>query len=462
MLAPVNPTTGQPLAQVASLTLPECNRAIDKTYEAFPAWRDTSIAERASALMRIAASLRESKNTLAKLMAQEMGKPLCEGIAEVEKSAMCAEYYANNSADFLKPETLESDAAHSYVTYQPLGTVLGILPWNAPVWLALRFLAPALMAGNTCVMKADPNVPATAAALTAAFNSAGLPKNVMTNLPIETELVSEAIDHPAVKAVSFTGSSAAGKKVAARAAGAIKPAVLELGGSDPCIVLADANLDKACNVITLSRMINAGQSCIAVKRVIVEASIYDDVCDRLFKIFSAITTGDPSQPSTSECIPLPYSMGPIARKDLQTQLHQQVNQTIQNGARCIHGGDLASTPGFFYPPTLLIDVQPEMSAFTEETFGPVLAITKANDFEHALQLANKTEYGLGASIWTTDKTKAAIAASELQAGQVAVNGIVKTDPRLPSGGIGLSGYGRELGPHGIKEFVNVKQVWVGT
>lgn len=194
MLAPVNPTTGQPLAQVASLTLPECNRAIDKTYEAFPAWRDTSITERASALMRIAASLRKSKNTLAKLMAQEMGKPLCEGIAEVEKSAACAEYYTNNSADFLKPETLESDAAYSYVTYQPLGTILGILPWNAPVWLALRFLAPALMAGNTCVMKADPNVPATAAALTAAFNSAGLPKNVMTNLPIETELVGEAID----------------------------------------------------------------------------------------------------------------------------------------------------------------------------------------------------------------------------------------------------------------------------
>lgn len=208
-------------------------------------------------------------------------------------------------------------------------------------------------------------------------------------------------------------------------------------------------------------MINAGQSCIAAKRVIVEASIYDDVCNRLFKIFSTITMGDPSQSSTSECTALPYAMGPIARKDLQTQLHQQVNQTIQSGARCIHGGDLPSTSGFFYPPTLLIDVQPEMSAFTEETFGPVLAIIKANDFEHAIQLANKTEYGLGASIWTADKTKAELAANKLQAGQVAVNGIVKTDPRLPSGGIGLSGYGRELGPQGIKEFVNVKQVWVG-
>lgn len=460
MLTPVNPTTGKPLATIASLSPQECNESINQANAVFPAWRDTPIEQRAQYLLRIAESLRSNKDNLAKLMALEMGKPLCEGIAEVEKSAVCAEYYANNGGTFLQPDTLKSDASHSYVSYQPLGAVLGILPWNAPVWLALRFLAPALMAGNTCLMKADPNVPATAGALITALNSAGLPRHVVSNLPLTTDLVGEAIDHPAIKAVSFTGSSHAGKKVAARAAAGLKPAVLELGGSDPCIVLGDADLDKACDVITLSRMINAGQSCIAAKRVIVEAKVYNEVCDRLFNIFSQLSLGDPSQPVKTGCEALPYSLGPIARKDLQLHLHQQVTQTIQSGAVCLLGGDLPSTEGFFYPPTLLVDVEPSMAAFTEETFGPVLAITKAKHFEHALELANQTRYGLGSSIWTSDTRKAEQAAAALQAGQVAVNGIVKTDPRLPSGGIGLSGYGRELGPHGIKEFVNVKQIWI--
>lgn len=453
MLAPVNPTTGQPLPQVASLTLEQSNAAIDRAAQAFPAWRDTPIEKRSACLKRIAESLRANKDQLAYLMAEEMGKPYQEGLGEVEKSATCAEYYADNAAEFLSPDTLASDASHSYVCYQPLGTVLGILPWNAPVWLALRFLAPALMAGNTCVMKADPNVPATAAALTTAIEEAGLPANVMVNLPITTELVGDAIDHPDIKAVSFTGSSAAGRKVAARAAAGLKPAVLELGGSDPCIITSDADLDKACEVITLSRMINAGQSCIAAKRVIVEASVYDEVCNNLYERFSQINLGDPK-------LVAPV-LGPIARQDLRAKLHDQVTRTLQAGARCLCGGDIPSSEGFFYPPTLLIDVEPDMAAFREETFGPVLAVIKADDFDHALSLANTTEYGLGSSIWTGDELKAIRAASELRAGQVAVNGIVKTDPRLPSGGIGLSGYGRELGPHGIREFVNIKQVWIG-
>jgi len=459
MLTPIDPTTGTPLPSASSLTLDQSNTVIECAAHAFTNWRDTPMIERSKLLKRIAESLRSQKQPLALLMAQEMGKPLNEGIAEVEKSASCAEYYADNAAEFLSPNTLSSDASHSYVCYQPLGTVLGILPWNAPVWLALRFLAPALMAGNTCVMKADPNVPATAAALTAAFHNAGLPKDVMVNLPITTDLVGDAIDHPSIKAVSFTGSSSAGKKVAARAATGLKPAVLELGGSDPCIVLADADLNKACDVITLSRMINAGQSCIAVKRVIVEAAVYDDVCDQLYERFKNITLSDPTQtppnPSTGH-----MALGPIAREDLRNQLHNQVTRTIQQGARCIYGGDPSANAGFFYPPTLLIDVKPDMAAFKEETFGPVLTVIKANDIHHALELANQTDYGLGSSIWTEDKTKAALAAEKLHAGQVAVNGIVKTDPRLPSGGIGLSGYGRELGPQGIKEFVNVKQIWI--
>lgn len=452
MLTPINPSTEKKLATVASLNAEQCSNAIDQAVAAFPAWSSTSMQERAACLLRVAQSLRENKEKLATLMAEEMGKPWREGVAEVEKSASCAEYYAEHGATFLTPDTLPSDASFSYVCYQPLGTVLGILPWNAPVWLALRFLAPALMAGNTCVMKPDPNVPATAATLTAAFTQAGLPDNVMINLPITTEQVGAAIDHAGIKAVSFTGSSGAGKKVAARAASGLKPAVLELGGSDPCIVLADADLEKACDIITLSRMINAGQSCIAVKRVIVEASVYDEVCDKLYDRFQQLTLGDPTQDLAI--------IGPIARQDLRLQLHEQVSSSIQLGASCLCGGDMPSGEGFYYPPTLLINVEPNMPVFNQETFGPVLAVSKADDFDHALQLANTTEYGLGSSIWTKNESSAQRACAELNAGQVAVNGIVKTDPRLPSGGIGLSGYGRELGPQGIREFVNVKQVWI--
>lgn len=453
MLAPVNPTTGERLPPVVGFSAEESDAVIERAVAAFPAWRDTELSVRAAALQNAASALREQAEPLALTMASEMGKPYREGIAEVEKSAWCAEYYAQNAADFLKPETLASDASNSYVCYQPLGTVLGILPWNAPVWLALRFLAPALMAGNTCVMKADPHVPATAAILAKAFADAGLGNGIVENLPIHNGLVADAIAHPGIKAVSFTGSSQAGKKVAALAASGLKPAVLELGGSDPCVVLADADLNAACDVITLSRMINAGQSCIAVKRVIVEAAVYESVCERLYQRFSALTTGDPSIKDSQ-------ALGPIARDDLQQQLHRQVSETLLQGARCLCGGDLPSGPGFFYPPTLLVDVEPGMTAFTEETFGPVLAVSKADDFEQAMQLANTTDYGLGASIWTQSADKAQAAAHRFAAGQVAVNGIVKTDPRLPSGGIGLSGYGRELGPQGIREFVNVKQIWI--
>lgn len=452
MLEPVNPTNGKALPKLPCLTSEEASKVIDKAVAAFPEWRDTPMEKRGAFLVSVAKHLRENKEQLTRLMAEEMGKPWREGLGEVEKAASCAEYYAANAASFLKAEELPSDASLSYVCYQPLGTVLGILPWNAPVWLALRFLAPSLMAGNTCVMKPDHNVPATAAALTEVFEQAGIPEGVMVNLPVTTEVAGEAIDHPGIKAVSFTGSSAAGKQVAARAAAGLKPAVLELGGSDPCIVLADADLEKACDIITLSRMINAGQSCIAAKRVIVEASVYDQVSEKLLQRFKQLSLGDPKENT--------QALGPIARENLRNQLHQQVTKSIKEGARCLCGGELPEGEGFFYPPTLLVDVKPGMTVFTEETFGPVLALIKANGFDDALKLANDTEYGLGSSIWTADEEKAKRAAAELNAGQVAVNGIVKTDPRLPSGGIGLSGYGRELGPQGIREFVNTKQVWI--
>ncbi|SBS39340.1 Succinate-semialdehyde dehydrogenase [NADP(+)] 1 [Marinomonas spartinae] len=452
MLEVINPTTGQALPSSPALTLEQANAAIDKVADGFVSWRGKSMAERAALLNAVAAELREDKAVLADFMALEMGKPVKEGLAEVEKSAWCAEYYAENGAAFLAPETLESDASHSYVQYPPLGTVLGILPWNAPVWLALRFLAPALMAGNTCVMKADPNVPTTASRLVECFYRAGVPENVVANLAVANDVASKMIDHPKVKAVSFTGSSRAGQTIASQAAAGLKPAVLELGGSDPCILMADADLEKALDVITLSRMINAGQSCIAVKRLFVEQSIYDEVCEALRERFSKLKCGDPRDESNN--------LGPLARADLRDQLHQQVSKSIEAGARCLVGGDLPSRSGFFYPPTLLVDMQPGMAAFEEETFGPVLSVTPIQTLEKALELANATEYGLGASIWTRSQASIDLAVNHLQSGQIAVNGIVKSDPRLPSGGIGRSGYGRELGPQGIREFVNVQQIWI--
>jgi len=452
MLTAINPATEETLPPQESLTAAQAHSLIDHVADGFGAWRETSFQQRSELLTQVAATMREHKAELAELMALEMGKPLGEGLGEVEKGAWCAEYYAANGEAFLSPETLSSDASHSYVQFPPLGTVLGILPWNAPVWLALRFLAPALMAGNTCVMKPDSNVPASAKKLTEIFHQAGVPDNVMANLPIRTEDVAAAIDHPRVKAVSFTGSSAAGKKVAARAAAGLKPAVLELGGSDPCIVMADADLEKAADVVTLSRMINAGQSCIAVKRLFVEQSVYGEFCDSLLQRFKAIPVGNPLDESKK--------LGPLAREDLRAQLHRQVSETISAGARCILGGELPPEKGFFYPPTLLLDVKPGMAAFEEETFGPVLAVTPVADLDEALSLANATEYGLGSSIWTTNQGTIDRAISTLAAGQIAVNGIVKSDPRLPSGGIGHSGYGRELGPHGIREFVNIQQVWI--
>lgn len=451
MLTAINPFDGQQLHQVDSWNVAQLDAAIGKANIAFESWRKLSYAERAEVLNKVAAALRDAKPEMAKLMALEMGKPVKEGGPEVEKAAWCSEFYAEKAEEFLADQVLPSDASLSYVTHQPLGTVLGILPWNAPLWLAFRFLAPALMAGNTCVMKHDPHVPKSAKAIADAFVAAGAPADIMINAPLETPVVADAIAHPGIAAVSFTGSSVAGRKVAAAAAAELKPAVLELGGSDPCVVFADADLEKAADIAVLSRIINAGQSCIAAKRIIVEDSIYEDFIDKLRVRLEKLQLGDPLKPETD--------IGPLARADLRDNLHRQVTETVRVGARCLLGGDLPRGDGFFYPTTLLVDVTPDMCAFKEETFGPVMAVVKASSEDEALALANNTDYGLGASVWTADNARADRFAEQLHAGQVAVNGIVKTDPRLPSGGIKQSGYGRELGPHGIREFVNCKQVW---
>jgi succinate-semialdehyde dehydrogenase/glutarate-semialdehyde dehydrogenase len=451
-LTAINPATGEIVREIHADNDAVLEDKLHAAENAFSQWRKTSFSERASLLKTVASDMRERVEKLAPLMTEEMGKPIREARAEVEKAAWCAEHYAEHAEAYLAPQTLPSDAAHSYVQHLPLGAVMGVLPWNAPFWLAFRFCAPALMAGNTCLMKHDPHVPGCAEAIANLFVRAGASEGVFQALLLETERVERVLRDTRLKAVSFTGSSRGGAAVASIAASEIKPAVLELGGSDPSIVLADADLKKAAEVLKISRIINAGQSCIAAKRLIVEAPVYDAMLSLLTEKFAALKLGDPALDETD--------VGPIARKDLQTELHRQVQATVDKGARLVMGGALPDGPGYFYPVTLLADVEPGMCAFEEETFGPVGVVIRARDADHALQLANDTEYGLAASIWSTAERGEALA-REIEAGQVAVNGIVKTDPRLPSGGIKKSGYGRELGPHGIHEFVNAQQVWVG-
>ncbi|QAB14461.1 NAD-dependent succinate-semialdehyde dehydrogenase [Hydrogenovibrio thermophilus] len=453
MFTATNPTTGEVIHQYPTHTSEEFSTAIDDAQSAFQAWRKTTFAERAALMNKVADLMAEDEERLARLMTVEMGKPIREAYGEVQKAAWCARHYAEQAEGYLAPQELASDASLSYVQHLPLGPLLGILPWNAPFWLAFRFCAPALMAGNTCLMKHDSHVPACAEAIGELFVKAGAPKGLMQNLRLHNDQVAQVITHPAVQAVSLTGSSFAGSQVASLAAQHIKPAVLELGGSDPSLVLADADIEKAAEVLALSRIINAGQSCIAAKRIIVEASVYEAFIDAFHQHLAKLKMGDPAEESTQ--------VGPIAREDLREGLHRQVTTTVEQGGRCLLGGEMPVGKGFFYPVTLLVDVTPEMQASCEETFGPIAVVMKAESEAEAMRIANDTQYGLAASIWTADTAKAQRMASDIEAGQVAINGIVKTDPRLPSGGIKRSGYGRELGPHGILEFVNVQQVWVG-
>ncbi|WP_020409884.1 NAD-dependent succinate-semialdehyde dehydrogenase [Hahella ganghwensis] len=452
MLTAINPTTGKVLNEVEPATPDQVEAILNKAHNAFQDWRKTSFEQRAQVLRNVADLMRKEINNLAPLMTEEMGKPIKEARGEVQKAAWCAEHYAEHAESYLKSDILGSDASLSYVHYLPLGTILGILPWNAPFWLAFRFCAPTLMAGNTCIMKHDPHVPACGIAIGELFERSGAPKGIFQNLPLETSRVEPVIRDKHIQAVSFTGSDKAGAAVASIAASEIKHSVLELGGSDPCIVLADGDLEQAADVITLSRIINAGQSCIAAKRIIVEEPVYDRMVKLLKERLEALKVGDPSDEATD--------IGPIARGDLRDNLHRQVLQTIEAGATCLLGGEIPAGEGFFYPVTLLVDVTESMAAACEETFGPVAVVMKAKDEEDAINIANNTEYGLAAGVWTTAK-RGELIARRLDTGQVAINGIVKTDPRLPSGGIKRSGFGRELGPHGIHEFVNAQQVWVG-
>ncbi|MEE4304627.1 MAG: NAD-dependent succinate-semialdehyde dehydrogenase, partial [Wenzhouxiangella sp.] len=411
MLRSIDPASGRTRYEVAALDDAALEQRLAGARSAFDGWAATGFDERARVLREVAALMRNDSESLARLMTDEMGKPIREARGEVEKAAWCAEHYAEHAEAYLADEHLASDASESYVQYLPLGVILGILPWNAPFWLAFRFAAPTLMAGNTCLLKHDPNVPACGEAIGKLFERVGAPAGIFANLPLETERVEGVIRDKRVQAVSFTGSEKAGGIVAATAASEIKHSVLELGGSDPAIVLADADLDKAAEVICLSRIINAGQSCIAAKRIILEDSVHDAFVERLRERLARLKVGDPAEETTD--------IGPIARADLRENLHRQVRETIEAGADCPLGGELPEGPGFFYPVTLLTGVRPQMTAAREETFGPVAVVMKVADEDEAVALANDTDYGLAAALWTRAERGVAIA-RRLETGQVAV------------------------------------------
>ena len=451
-LTATNPATGETIREYETMTDEEAARAAEAAHEAWRAWRRTSFEERAALLRRMAALLRERADEYARLMAEEMGKPLADGRAEVEKCAWCCEYYAEHGAAFLAPEPVETDASKSYVAFEPLGVVLAVMPWNFPFWQLFRFLAPALMAGNGALLKHASNVPGCALAIEALVHEAGCPRDLFRALLIGSKQVGALVAHPKIAAVTLTGSTPAGRAVAEQAGAALKKCVLELGGSDPYLILDDADLDEAAATCASARLINGGQSCIAAKRFIVVESVRRRFETLFVSRMRAARMGDPFDPETT--------LGPQARAELRDELHGQVERSVEAGARLLLGGTIPEGPGAFYPPTVLTDVGPGMAAYEEELFGPVAAIIPVADEAEAIRVANDTSFGLGAAIFTRDLARAERLAAEIEAGSVFINGNVKSDPRLPFGGIKESGYGRELSLYGIREFVNVKTVWV--
>jgi succinate-semialdehyde dehydrogenase/glutarate-semialdehyde dehydrogenase len=449
----MNPATGELIKEYKEMTPAEVEDIINSVHATFLDWRQTEFAERAKCMKNAAQVLRRHATTYAKLMAQEMGKPVKDGRAEAEKCAWVCDYYAEHAEKFLEPERVETDAQKSFVTFQPLGVVLAIMPWNFPFWQVFRFAAPALMAGNGAVLKHASNVPGCALAIETIFREAGLPENIFRTLLAGSSQIDAIIENPLVKAVTLTGSTPAGQAVAKKAGEMIKKSVLELGGSDAYLVLEDADLDLAVETCVNSRLLNAGQSCIAAKRFIVVEKQREQFERRFVEKMRQVKLGDPMTEDTE--------MGPLARPDLRDDLHQQVQKSIEQGAKCLLGGVIPEGKGAFYPPTVLTDVKKGMPAHDEELFGPAAAIIPVKDEAEAIKVANESTFGLGAAVFTQDLEKAErIAATQLEAGSCFVNALVKSDPRLPFGGIKESGYGRELSHFGIREFVNIKTVYI--
>ncbi len=449
----IDPATEEVLASFTEFTPDQVDRALDEAAKAQQQWRKTSFAERKKLMLQAADYLRAHKERFAGLMTAEMGKPITEAAAEIDKCIWNCEFYAEKAEEFLAPRPVQSNATESYVAFEPLGTVLAVMPWNFPFWQVVRFAAPALMAGNAGVLKHASNIPQCALALEEVFRESGFPRGLFQTLLVPGSAVDSIIADSRIHAVTLTGSDLTGSKVAEAAGRNLKKTVLELGGSDPFIILADADIAAAAKMGARARNQNTGQSCIAAKRFIVVEAVADEFEQRFTDEVAALKVGDPTDRSVQ--------VGPLARADLRADLESQVERTLAAGAKLAVGGHRPERKGWFYMPTVLTGVTPDMPAFREETFGPVAAVIRARDTEHAIALANDSEYGLGGALWTRDIEKGKQLAREIQSGAVFINGMTASDPRLPFGGVKRSGYGRELADFGIREFVNIQTVWIG-
>ncbi len=447
-LVSIDPTTNKAIRSYTEESAAELKRKLDAAAAAFARWRRESFERRADLMLSLGRVLLERQQEFAVLMAQEMGKPIAQGRAEVEKCAWVCRHFAEHAEAYLADESLTTDAARSLVCYQPLGVVLAVMPWNFPLWQVFRCAVPALMAGNVIVLKHASNVTGCALAIEFALQAAALPEGVFQTLLVSSSRLDTVLDHSALRGVALTGSTEAGRALARESGGRLLKTVLELGGSDPYVILEDANLEMAAGACAASRLINGGQSCIAAKRFIVVEPVFAKFENLLLEEMRNQRMGDPLESETT--------LGPLARIDLRDTLHRQVTETIAAGARCLLGGALPDGPGAFYPPTILTSVAPDMTAFDEETFGPVAAIVPAEDEADAIRLANASAFGLGAAVFTRDSRRGEEVARKIEAGCCYVNDFVRSDPRAPFGGIKQSGYGRELGLLGIREFVNAK------
>jgi len=451
-IATTNPATGETLKTFSPDSDAVIEEKLAKAARAFLGWRRTSFADRAQRLSRVASLLEERKDALGRLMTLEMGKLRKAAVGEVEKCAVGCRYYVENAERHLAPEPVQTDARRSEKRFQPIGPVLAVMPWNFPFWQVFRFAAPATMAGNVGLLKHASNVPQCALAIEELFRDAGYPEGVFQTLLIGSEKVKRVVEDARVVAATLTGSDAAGRSLASIAGAQIKKTVLELGGSDPFVVLPSADLEKAVSVAIAARVQNAGQSCIAAKRFIVHEKIAAEFEKRFSAGMAALQIGDPADDATE--------IGPLSSKQVLDDIDRQVRRSVESGAKVACGGKRVDRPGFFFQPTVLLNAEGS-PAWKEEVFGPVAAVARARDLDHAIALANDTPFGLGAAAFTTEPREIERLADELQAGSVFINGMVKSDPRLPFGGIKASGYGRELSAEGIREFVNVKTVWIG-